>query len=243
MIIFSHTNHYDGLSDDSAVRLVLSQTVEPQKDGPIYRMFQRMGLDFDLPATLRMHPSFAYSMGTEEELGRHPAMVLPYQDGRGVFVGVELCFLSPDGRFAPVVEPRMQYWLNEAVPGAFHAIDPPQGEYGVAVGYANALAAHHFTGAPMCAVDSANDLAALDVPAVVHSLTIFGDDTCTEASRQLKARCEARGIRVQIMEPPTPHSTWLIEFTFRGAIPVDDVAADLSAQQPPNDATDGGKHE
>lgn len=243
MIVFSHTNHYDGLSDDSAVRLVLSQTVEPQKDGPIYRMFQRMGLDFDLPTTLRMHPAFTYSLGTEEALGCFPAMVLPYQDGRGGFVGVELCFLSADGRFAPVVEPRMQYWLNEAVPGAFHAIDPPQGEYGVAVGYANALAAHHFTGVPMCAVNSASDLAALEVPPLVHTLSIFGDDTCTEASRQLKTRCESRGIRVQIMEPPTPHSTWLTEFTFRGAIPVDDVAADLATKQTTNDAAEGGKHE
>ena len=89
--------------------------------------------------------------------------------------------------------------------------------------------------------NSASDLAALDVPPLVHTLTIFGDDTCTEASRQLKARCESRGIRVQIMEPPTPHSTWLTEFTFRGAIPVDDVAADLSAKHSPKDAADGGK--
>lgn len=241
MIRFIHTNHYDGLCGDSAVRSVLSQTVEPHRDGPIYRMFQRLGLDFDLPATLRMHPAFHYTLGTEEELGLYPAMVLPYQDARGTFLGIELCFISADGRFAPVVEPRMQYWLNEVVAGAFHAINQPHGEYGVAVGYANALAAHHFSGVSMCAVNSANDLAALDVPPLVHTLTIFGDDTCTEASRQLKARCESRGIRVRIMEPPTPHSTWLTEFTFRGAIPVDDVAADLSAKQSPNDATDGGK--
>lgn len=243
MIVFSHTNYYDGLSDDSAVRFVLSQTVEPQEDGPIYRMFQRLGLDFELPTTLRMHPAFNYSLGTDEQFGCFPAMVLPYQNGQGAFVGVELCFLSADGRCAPVVEPRMQYWLNEAVLGSFHAIDPPQGEYGVAVGYANALAAHHFTRVPMCAVNSASDLAAFDIPPLVHTLTIFGDDTCTEASRQLKASCESRGIRVQIMEPPTPHVTWLTEFTFRGAIPVDDVAADLATKQTPNDAAEGGKHE
>lgn len=241
MIVFCHTNQHDGLSDDSAVRLILSQTVEPVQDGPISQMFRRMGLDFDLPATLRLHPSFAYSMGTDEDFGRFPAMVLPFRGAQDGFLGLELCFMSADGRFAPVVEPRVQYWLNEAVAGSFHAINQPQGEYGVAVGYANALAAHHFTGTPMCAVNSASDLAALDVPPLVHTLTIFGDDTCTEASRQLKARCESRGIRVQIMEPPTPHSTWLTEFTFRGAIPVDDVAADLSAKHSPKDAADGGK--
>lgn len=243
MIIYSHTNHYDGLSDDSAVRLVLSHTTEPKKDGPIYRMFRRLGLDFDLPPTLRMHPSFPYSLGTDEVFGRFPAMVLPFQDGRGVFLGLELCFMSPDGRYAPVFDPRMQFWLAEVVPGAFHAIDPPQGDYGVAVGYANALAAHYFTGVPMCAVNSASDLATFDVPPLVHTLTVFGDDTCTEASRQLKARCDARGVCVQIMEPPTPHSNWLTEFTFRGAIPVDDVAADKSAKQFPTDDTSGGQYD
>lgn len=243
MIIFSHTNHYDGLQGDASVRFVLSETRAPRKGDQVYQMFERLGLDFDLPETLRVHPSFRYQLATNEEFGRHPAMVLPFQDATGKFLGIELCFMSDDGRFAPVIEPRQQYWLNNPVAGAFHAIDPIQGDYGIAVGYPNALAARYFSGLAMCAVNTAKDLAAFEIPPAVHSLSIFSDSTCSIEALQLKAKCEILGVRAEVMEPPTPLGSWVHEFVFRGAFPADEIAARSINQPGQTNASEGGNHE
>lgn len=235
MIVYSHSNDFDGTTGDIAVRVILSQTTPPRDGDAAYLLFQRYGLDFDLPPSVRVHPAMAYRLGTNEALGHFPALVLPVQNKQGTYRGVELAFLSPDGSVAPVVDARQQFWLDEVEEGCFYAVDEPEAVYGVAVGLCDALAARYFTSVPVCAVLSANDLTALQIPSAVQALVIFSDATTSTEARLLQTRCEALGIRSQVMEPPTPHGTWLMEFAMRGAIPIDEVAESRAALDRTND--------
>lgn len=229
MIVFIHSNQYDGLTGDTAVRILLSETVCTQKGDTAHLNFERFGLDFNLPESVRMHPAMAYRLGSNEDLGLFPALVLPLQNKQGLYRAVELAFLSDGGLLAPVIDPRQQYWLEEVEQGCYFAIDPPEGTYGVAVGLGEALAARHFAQMPMCAVLSADDLRHFQVPAAVHSLVIFSDSTRTAEARHLQVRCEALGVRTHVCEPQNPHSTWLTEFALRGAVPIDEVAESRAA--------------
>lgn len=231
MLTLIRTNETDGRDSAPLIQSIYDQAAPARPHDLAYQVFARMGLDFTLPETIRVHPALNYSMGTSEYLGLYPTMVMPKRDGLGRMRGVELLYLSRSGEAAPVVDPHISYWFDEPELGTFMALhEPVDGVYGVAKGLASALAAHHFCGIPMCVVDSAEDLQHFQIPQGVTRLVIFATDSVMADAHALASRAEASGLRTRIVLPQTPTATWVHEFALRGAIPVDEIAAQRDEQ-------------
>jgi len=169
---------------ESLILDILARTSPAKPNDLPHRMFMRLGLDFELPPAVRVHPCLNYKLGTDECLGQFPAMVMPLRTGAGRYCGLEVLFMDEVTLIAPVVMPIHMYWA-EQVSGAHMEIQPPErGVLGVAVNLGQALAVHHLTGAPMCAVRNANDLRDLQIPTGVKQLLVFADLLCPALGRK-----------------------------------------------------------
>ncbi len=245
MHTFIRANEIDGGRAAEIAAKILEATKAPQLGDVAHKAFAKLGLDFELPATVRVHTSLSYTLGTNEEFGKHPALVIPLTDGQERFAALELLYLSPDGSPAPVVDSRQIYWLNEQEPGVFMALHQPEdGLWGVACGICEALAANYYTGVPMAAVCSPADLAAFQIPHGIERLAIFANHRCASEAIALQARARSVGIRAEIYTPSEPNPNWLSEFALRGAFPIDEVADSKAAlDRNIDDSADGDLHE
>lgn len=226
MLTILNTNEADG-GQSAAELLAILRTSEPaSKLNAVGKMFERLGLDFEIPALIRLHPCLGYRLGTDEVLGTYPAMVAPLVDGSGEYRAVQLLYVTEEGSIAPVIYPDQIMWFGpEEERGVQVLLEAPQqGLLGVAVGLGNALAAYNFTDTPMAAVCSAYDLAGFQVPPAVERLLIFADATCLDEAETLKESVESSGRRAAVVLPATEGASWLAEFAMRGAVPVDDIA-------------------
>lgn len=226
MLTILNTDAADGGRSAAELMEILRTSAPASKTNPVGRLFERMGLDFEIPACVRFHPCLGYRLATEEILGAYPAMVLPLVDGAGAYRAVQLLYLTEDGAEAPIFHAGQILWFGPTEEPGVHALleAPQQGLLGVAVGLGSALAAYSFTDTPIAAVCSAQDLFAFQIPAAVERLLIFADATCLTEAESLKARVEETGKRAAVLLPATEGASWLAEFAFRGAIPVDDIA-------------------
>jgi len=226
MLTFIRTNENDVRDGAQMITEIYNEAPHARPDDLAHKFFARMGLDFNLPPSVRVHPALNYSMGTMEFMGLFPALVLPKRDGAWRLRGVEMIYLQDDAKPAPVVDPYTAYWLDEPEDGTFMALhEPVDGVYGVTKGLMSALAANHFTGIPMCAVEEPKDLERFQIPDGVSVLVIFATEALMPQANALADRAEALGLRTRIVLPEMPTASWVHEFALRGAIPVDDIAA------------------
>lgn len=226
MLTFIRTNENDVRDGAQMITEIYNEAQHARPDDLAHKFFARMGLDFNLPPSVRVHPALNYSMGTMEFMGLFPALVLPKRDGAWRLRGVEMIYLQDDAKPAPVVDPYTAYWLDEPEDGTFMALHAPvDGVYGVTKGLMSALAANHFTGIPMCAVEEPKDLERFQIPEGVSVLVIFATEALIPQANALADRAEALGLRTRIVLPEMPTASWVHEFALRGAIPVDDIAA------------------
>lgn len=225
MLTFIQANLEDDGQSEAVIKSILDESAPARPGDVVHTYFARMGLDFVLPPSVRIHPSLNYTLGTRESLGQFPALVLPIQDAKGQYRAIELLYLDESGIAAPVINPRQAYWVEDVEPGTFMTIQQPQdGACGVAAGFGEALAANYFTGAPMYAVGSPEDLEAFQIPEGITHLLVFARSDCWAQAMALHARAEALGIVVDVIQPTLGYPNWISEFAFRGAVPIDEIA-------------------
>lgn len=226
MLTILNTDGPDAGQSAAELVAILRTSAPATKTNPVGKLFERMGLDFEIPPSVRFHPCLGYRLASEEILGAYPAMVLPLVDEAGAYRAVQLLYLTEEGAEAPVFHAGQILWFGpEEEPGVHALLEAPQqGLLGVAVGLGSALAAYSFTDTPMAAVCTPQDLAAFQFPAAVERLLVFADAACLPEAERLKARVEETGRRAAVLLPATDGATWLAEFAFRGAIPVDEIA-------------------
>jgi hypothetical protein len=240
MLTFTQANSEDDGQSEAVIKSILEESAPARPGDVVHTYFARMGLDFALPQSVRIHPGLNYLLGTRESLGRFPALVLPIQDSKGRYRAIELLYLDESGTPAPVINPRQAYWLEDIEPGTFMTIQQPtQGACGVAVGFGEALAANHFTGAPMYAVGSPDDLEAFQIPEGISHLLVFARSDCQAQALALHERAEALGIVADVIHPSDGYPSWMTEFALRGAVPIDEIAKRHSDEfTTPNEETD-----
>ncbi len=127
----------------------------------------------------------------------------------GAPVTVHRTYLTPDGRKAPVPDPKklMGYPGDRLVGGAIRLFAPGQA-LGVAEGIETALAVHLRTGMPVWSAVSAGLLARLEPPAETALVVVWADRDRSGAGEMaalsLRERLIGRGISVAVHLPPGP---------------------------------------
>jgi putative DNA primase/helicase len=160
---------------------------------------------------VRFHPALGYWQRNDRDeaelVGRYPAMVALVTGADGAPVTVHRTYLTPDGRKAPVPDPKklMGYPGDRLVGGAIRLFAPRQ-TLGVAEGIETALAVHLRTGMPVWSAVSAGLLARLEPPAETALVVVWADRDRSGAGEaaalSLRERLIGRGISVAVHLPP-----------------------------------------
>lgn len=163
-----------------------------------------------MPASLRFAPSLAY-VEEGQPTRRLPAMVAAVQAKDGRVVGVHRTFLDArSAGKAPVDTPRKS--LGPVRGGAVR-LAPVGSVLALAEGIETALAVMQATGMATWAAISAPGLAAIELPADLRDVVVWGDHDRSGAGQRAAAelaarlRCEGRSVRVLL--PPTIGTDWL----------------------------------
>jgi putative DNA primase/helicase len=136
-------------------------------------------------------------------------MVALVTDTEGAPVTVHRTYLTPDGRKAPVPNPKklMGYPGHRLIGGAIRLFAPGP-VLGVAEGIETALAVHLRTGMPVWSAVSANLLERLEQPTKTSQVVIWADRDRSRAGEAaamaLRKRLLPRGISVAVHLPPVP---------------------------------------
>jgi len=200
-----------------ALNRVWQQSLDPtdHRAAPIRMYLDRRGLDgvkLD-GAVVRFHPALGYWQRDDRNamklIGRFPAMVALVTGPDGAPVTVHRTYLTPDGRKAPVPNPKklMGYPGNRLVGGAIRLFAPGPA-FGVAEGIETALAVHLRTGMPIWSSVSAGLLARLEPPAKTSLVVVWADRDRSGAGEaaalSLRERLLEHGISVAVHLPPRP---------------------------------------
>ena len=198
-----------------ALNRVWQQSLDPadRRAAPLRSYLSRRGLSgarLD-GGVVRFHPALGYwkrNDGNEAELvGRYPALVALVTGADGAPVTVHRTYLTPDGRKAPVPDPKklMGYPGGRLVGGAIRLFGPGP-TLGVAEGIETALAVHLRTGMPVWSAVSAGLLARLEPPAETALVVVWADRDRSgveeAAALTLRERLLGRGIPVAVHLPP-----------------------------------------
>ena len=201
----------------AALNRVWQQALDPsdRRATPLRRYLDRRGLSgVKLDGeVVRFHPALGYwqrdDRNEPELVGRYPAMVALVAGADGAPVTVHRTYLTPDGRKAPIAEPKklMGYPGNRLVGGAIRLF-PAAPVLGVAEGIETALAVHLRTGMPVWSAISAGLLARLEPPAETSLVVVWADRDHSGAGEgaalALHERLLHRGIQVAVHLPPGP---------------------------------------
>jgi phage/plasmid primase-like uncharacterized protein len=198
-----------------ALNRVWQQSLDPwgSRATPLRAYLSRRGLSgAELDSrVVRFHPALGYWKKNDrneiELAGRYPAMVALVTDTEGAPVTVHRTYLTPDGRKAPVPNPKklMGYPSDRLIGGAIRLF-APEPVLGVAEGIETALAVHLRTGMPVWSAVSANLLQRLEPPARTSLIVVWADrdrsGTGEAAALSLRERLVRRGISVAVHLPP-----------------------------------------
>jgi phage/plasmid primase-like uncharacterized protein len=167
-----------------ALNRVWQQSLDPanRRAAPLRMYLDRRGLSgVKLDAVVvRFHPALGYWQRDDRNemklVGRFPAMVALVTGPDGAPVTVHRTYLTPDGRMAPVPNPKklMGYPGNSLAGGAIRMFAPGP-ELGIAEGIETALAVHLRTGMPVWPAISAGLLAGLEPPAETALVVVWAD--------------------------------------------------------------------
>lgn len=176
----------------------------------------------DLPDNLRHHPSLPYWApslvpdGPPERVGEFPAMVARIESVGGRLVGLHRTYLTESADkvdLGPDLPPRKVRGVAEgSTKGGAIRLYPEATVLGIAEGIETALAAHILTGLPVWATVTAVGMEALQLPAAVTEVVIFGDNDRSGrgqiAANKLASRLHAEGRKAKIMIPRTVGTDW-----------------------------------
>lgn len=159
------------------------------------------------PSVLRFHSGIP--VNTYAWRGpRHPAAVVAIRDNDAQLTGVEITFLTHDGRRLPVATPRKTIGLRP--PGASAHIDPARRRMVVAEGFWTALSATEFWRRAGRATLSASNFESWRAPPGVEHVLVAGDNNVTGWLRSyaLVDRLRREGIGADPAFPPPVVDDW-----------------------------------
>ena len=184
---------------------------------PLKRYFERRGFGSITDATLkgmrsvRFHPELPYYDSEMNLVGRFPAMVCAVRRSDGGHVTCHRLYLSPDGRKAPVEEPKKMAMVADGMTVSGCAIPlarPRNGVVCVAEGIETALSVTEALGLPCWSCVSAGMMEKFVPPASVEVVLIFADKdaslTGQKAAETLKASLLEKGISARVFLPKRP---------------------------------------
>ena len=206
-------------SDDdklAALRRAFKESRPIERDDEACRYLAGRGLRlYDLPESVRLHPSMAYWDGGAV-LGKFATMLATVTDAAGRAVSLHRTYLQ-DARKAPVPEPKK---LMEGLPlaGAAIRLTPVSRTLGIAEGVETALAAAALFGVPTWSCISTSGIESFEPPAGVEHVVVFGDHDANFAGQaaayRAAHRLALRGTEVEARIPPTV-GDWLDELNRR----------------------------
>lgn len=206
-------------SDDdklAALRRAYRESKSMQRGDEAYQYLAGRGLRlYDLPESVRLHPSMAYWDGGAV-LGKFATMLATVTDAAGRAVSLHRTYLQ-DAQKAPVPEPRK---LMEGLPlaGAAIRLTPVSRTLGIAEGIETALAAAQLFEVPAWSCISAAGIESFDPPAGVEHVIVFADNDRNFAGQAAAYRAAHRlalkGYEVEVCIPPTV-GDWLDELNRR----------------------------
>lgn len=148
------------------------------------------------------------------EVGHRWAMIARVQGPDGVGVTLHRTYLTPQGRKAPMDNPRA-LMPGELVEGSAVRLAPHGKRLGIAEGIETALAAGEKFGLPAWAAISAGMLAKWSPPEGVEEVVVFADNDLTftgqAAAYQLAHRLVLKGLKVTVEIPPRLGTDWADE--------------------------------
>jgi hypothetical protein len=200
-----------------ALNRVWQQSLDPadRRAAPLRSYLSRRGLSgarLD-GGVVRFHPALGYWQRNDrneaELVGRYPAMVALVTGAHGAPVTVHRTYLTPDGRKAPVPDPKkLMGYPGDRLAGGAIRLFAPGPTLGVAEGIETALAVHRRTGMPIWSAVSAGLLARLEPPAATTLVVIWADRDRSGAGEaaalSLRDRLIGRGLSVAVHLPPEP---------------------------------------
>jgi putative DNA primase/helicase len=146
---------------------------------------------------------------TEDWIATRPALVVAVRDADGAFSGVEVTYLSANGRRADELRlPRKH--IGRVPAGCAVRIDPVATHMLVAEGFVTALSARARFCLPTWALLSTRNLRAWSAPAGVRSVLIAGDNGADgrRSAGVLAERLEAEGVHAFLAFPDERHGDW-----------------------------------
>lgn len=196
----------------SALRRAFKESKPMQRGDEAYQYLAGRGLRlYDLPESVRLHPSMAYWDGGAV-LGKFATMLATVTDAAGRAVSLHRTYLQ-DAQKAPVPEPRK---LMEGLPlaGAAIRLTPVSRTLGVAEGLETAIAAAQLFEVPTWSCISTSGIESFEPPQGVEHVIVFADHDANFAGQAAAYRAAHRlalkGIEVEVIIPPTA-GDWLDE--------------------------------
>lgn len=205
--------------EPAAVQTLLPEAVKAEKlwriaaeirsDSPAGRYLASRGiLNSNFESDALREVRHAYFTGEHGKTSRWPAMVAAVQTADGRLATLHRTFLTPEGRKAPVDEPKklMQLPAGGTIKGASIHLGKPKDSLCVAEGIETALSVQKATGIPTWCALCANGLKTIDIPADVRVVLIFADKDRSgvgqEAAEALRARLSKEGKLAVVMSIP-----------------------------------------
>ena len=200
----------------AALRRAFKESRPIERDDEACRYLAGRGLRlYDLPESVRLHPSLSYWDGGAV-LGKFATMLATVTDAAGRAVSLHRTYLQ-DARKAPVPEPKK---LMQGLPlaGAAIRLTPVSRTLGVAEGIETALAASELFEVPVWSCVSTTGIESFEQPEGAEHIVIFADNDENFAGQAAAYRAAHRlalkGIEVEVCIPPTV-GDWLDELNRR----------------------------
>ncbi|HQZ01695.1 MAG TPA: toprim domain-containing protein [Thauera sp.] len=212
------TTRNERTDDDKlrALRRAFRESKPIERDDEACRYLAGRGLRlYDLPESVRLHPSLSYWDG-DAVLGKFPTMLATVTDATGRAVSMHRTYLQ-DARKASVPEPK-KLMEGLALAGAAIRLTPVSRTLGIAEGIETALAAAELFEVPVWSCISTAGIESFEPPEGVELVVIFGDSDANFAGQaaayRAAHRLALRGIEVEVVIPPEP-GDWLNELNRR----------------------------
>lgn len=189
------------------IRRIWTTTV-PVAGSPGERYLVNRGIwSANVPSSLRFHPSLRYYEGSENKFyGNFPALVAPIRDPKGEIIALHRIFLTPEGKKAPVKEPKKMTPCSKPPQGAAIRLFPAGKVLGVGEGIETMLAVRAISRMPVWSAVAAQFLELMVIPDYVEHVVIWADLDASgrgqKAAQVLAERLVKEGKTVEIQIPP-----------------------------------------
>ena len=193
---------------------------------PVGQYLSNRGLGdlVEYPPALKMTELPYFEDGLER--GVFPVMLGAVTDLQGDLMALHRTYIGPDGKKAPVPQPKKLSRASGPVSGAAIKLNKPtiiNGKLvlGVAEGIETALACYLASGIPTWSCVSAGGIRSFEWPEGLQSLVVFADNdengVGQASARDLASRAAAAGLEVRVLVPEIVGTDWLDAYLAGGA--------------------------